>query len=382
MPANYLHGVETIEVERSGVPVKIVKSGVVGLTGSSAITTTKPVLCLNQTDDAQFGTRGTIPTALKIMRRYCNGAILVISQPLNATPVDIIGTVTEVAKSGLEQLQDSFNRYGFDPKILVAPGFDTNATVAAALITHAHKLGAVTYVDAPPGATRNQIMAARGPDGVFNLRSASIRLRYCYPFVKNGDTFESLATHSAGLRVLHDLEKGFWASHSNQALRGVTDIALPLTARIDDASSDANLLNEVGITTVFNSYGTGYRLWGNRTAAFPTATKLAVFESVRRTADIINESIRYAQLQFMDLPYNQTNIDMIVQTCGAFLRKLVGDGAILGGECWFNPDATTKEEKANGQLRISYKFTPPPPIERITNESEITTEYLLTLKAA
>ncbi|NRA22801.1 MAG: phage tail sheath family protein, partial [Oceanospirillaceae bacterium] len=109
MPANYLHGVETIEVERSGVPVKIVKSGVVGLTGSSAITTTKPVLCLNQTDDAQFGTRGTIPTALKIMRRYCNGAILVISQPLNATPVDIIGTVTEVAKSGLEQLQDSFN---------------------------------------------------------------------------------------------------------------------------------------------------------------------------------------------------------------------------------------------------------------------------------
>jgi len=44
--------------------------------------------------------------------------------------------------------------------------------------------------------------------------------------------------------------------------------------RIDDASSEVNLLNENGITTVFNSYRTGLRLWGNRTAAWPSVTHL------------------------------------------------------------------------------------------------------------
>ena len=39
-------------------------------------------------------------------------------------------------------------------------------------------------------------------------------------------------------------------------------------AAINDANSEANLLNEAGIITVFNSYGTGIRLWGNRSAAF------------------------------------------------------------------------------------------------------------------
>lgn len=39
---------------------------------------------------------------------------------------------------------------------------------------------------------------------------------------------------------------------------------------INDPNSEANLLNEAGIITVFNSYGTGIRLWGNRSAAFPS----------------------------------------------------------------------------------------------------------------
>lgn len=75
---------------------------------------------------------------------------------------------------------------------------------------------------------------------------------------------ESLATHAAGLRMKTDVEQGYWFSISNRPLLGVTGVEIGLTARADDPQSETNRLNEKGITTVFNSYGTGYRMWGIR----------------------------------------------------------------------------------------------------------------------
>ena len=75
---------------------------------------------------------------------------------------------------------------------------------------------------------------------------------------------ESLATHAAGLGMKTDVEQGYWFSISNRPLLGVTGVEIGLTARADDPQSETNRLNEKGITTVFNSYGTGYRMWGIR----------------------------------------------------------------------------------------------------------------------
>lgn len=82
---------------------------------------------------------------------------------------------------------------------------------------------------------------------------------------------------------------------------------------IDDPNCEVNLLNEAGVTTVFNSFGTGLRAWGNRSAAWPTLSHMKNFISVRRTGDIINESIRYFSLQFMDRPLDQALIDALVE---------------------------------------------------------------------
>ncbi|ECS3708135.1 phage tail sheath family protein, partial [Salmonella enterica subsp. enterica serovar Agona] len=48
--------------------------------------------------------------------------------------------------------------------------------------------------------------------------------------------------------------------------------------------------------------------------------------------------------------------------------------------CWFDPARNPETELAAGHLLLSYKYTPPPPLERLTFETEITSEYLLTLK--
>ncbi|WP_256667486.1 hypothetical protein [Pseudomonas sp. ANT_J28] len=79
------------------------------------------------------------------------------------------------------------------------------------------------------------------------------------------------------------ITNGYLWTSSNQPLLGVIGLKRPLTARIDGATSEVNLLNEHGITTVFNSYGTGLRLWGYRTAAWPSVTHMRNFENVRRT---------------------------------------------------------------------------------------------------
>ncbi|AOJ05131.1 phage tail protein [Burkholderia mayonis] len=309
------------------------------------------------------------------------------ADPTKVTAADIIGAVNAAGmRTGMKALKDTYNLYGYFSKILIAPAYCTQNSVAVELEAIAVQLGAIAYVDAPIGTTLAQALAGRGPAGTINFNTSSDRVRLCYPHVKvydattNADRLEPLSSRAAGLRARVDLDKGYWWSSSNQQLLGVTGVERPLSAMIDDPKSDVNMLNEQGITTVFNSYGSGLRLWGNRTAAWPTVTHMRNFENVRRTGDVINESIRYFSLQFTDVPIDQAVIDSIVESVNGFARKLIGDGALLGFKAWFDPARNPKEELSAGHLLISYKYTVPPPLERLTYETEITSEYLLTLK--
>ncbi|UKD14878.1 phage tail sheath subtilisin-like domain-containing protein [Burkholderia aenigmatica] len=325
---------------------------------------------------------GTIPagaTAAKATYDYAD--------PTKVTAADIIGAVNVAGiRTGMKALKDTFNLYGYFSKILIAPAFCTQNSVSVELEAMAVQLGATAYIDAPIGTTLAQALAGRGPAGTINFNTSSDRVRLCYPHVKvydsatNAERLEPLSSRAAGLRARVDLDKGYWWSSSNQQLVGVTGVERPLSAMIDDPQSDVNMLNEQGITTVFSSYGSGLRLWGNRSAAWPTVTHMRNFENVRRTGDVINESLRYFSLQFTDAPIDQGLIDSLVESVNGFGRKLIGDGALLGFKAWFDPARNPKEELAAGHLLINYKYTVPPPLERLTYETEITSEYLLTLK--
>ncbi|WP_322080236.1 phage tail sheath subtilisin-like domain-containing protein [Burkholderia cenocepacia] len=309
------------------------------------------------------------------------------ADPTKVTAADIIGAVNAAGvRTGMKALKDTYNLYGYFSKILIAPAYCTQNSVSVELEAMALQLGAIAYVDAPIGTTLAQALAGRGPAGTINFNTSSDRVRLCYPHVKvydattNAERLEPLSSRAAGLRARVDLDKGYWWSSSNQQLVGVTGVERPLSAMIDDPQSDVNMLNEQGITTVFSSYGSGLRLWGNRTAAWPTVTHMRNFENVRRTGDVINESLRYFSLQFTDMPIDQGLIDSLVESVNGFGRKLIGDGALLGFKAWFDPARNPKEELAAGHLLINYKYTVPPPLERLTYETEITAEYLLTLK--
>ena len=83
MPANYLHGIETTEVERGPRPIRVVKSAVIAVVGTAP---TGPVneltLCLNETHAAQFGphlTGFSIPEALQGIYDFGVGTVLVVN---------------------------------------------------------------------------------------------------------------------------------------------------------------------------------------------------------------------------------------------------------------------------------------------------------------
>ena len=312
----------------------------------------------------------TKPTAPKISYSYVD--------PTKVTEADIIGAYVAATgkRTGLELLSEGYNRQGADAKIIIVPNYDKTATVAAKMITVADNLNAIAYINAPEGTTLSKALEGRGPLGTINFQTSSDRAELFFPHVIGLLGMESLATHAAGLRMKTDVEQGYWFSKSNRELLGVTGVAIGLTARADDPQSETNRLNEKGITTVFNSYGTGYRMWGNRLACFPTTSHIKNFEVAQRTGDLIDESIRRAELQYVDRPIDEALLDSLLETVRTYMSTLP---SIVGFSLSLDYDYDLVDAFSKGQVPIVYEYTPKIPAERLTNTSVMTRKYLANL---
>jgi phage tail sheath protein FI len=183
----------------------------------------------------------------------------------------------------------------------------------------------------------------------------------------------------AGAMAARDLAKGYWWSPSNAEVRGILGPDIQLYASILDSTSDVNALNAAGIVTVFNAFGTGLRVWGNRSAAYPSSTAPDNFISVRRTMDVIEESVELAMLQFIDQPISNALIDAILASVNAFVRSLIQRGALVAGSASFNPAENPPAQIAAGQLTFDLDVMPPPPAERITFQAFIDVTLLQPL---
>jgi phage tail sheath protein FI len=175
----------------------------------------------------------------------------------------------------------------------------------------------------------------------------------------------------AGVMARVDLNEGYWVSPSNKNIEGIVGTEYIVTASVNDANTEANLLNEKGITTTFTGYGTGTRTWGNRSASFPTSTDVRNFIPIRRMADIVHESLEQGMLQFIDRPLNQATVDAIRETGNQFFRTLIARGACFpGSRCEYSTE-NTPTELAAGHVTFDLIFMGPTPAERITFKSFI-----------
>ncbi|OAQ15024.1 tail protein [Bibersteinia trehalosi Y31] len=301
------------------------------------------------------------------------------ADPTKVTEDDIKGGVDSLTgkRKGFELLRDGFNLFGADAKILICPEYDKTASCAAALATLADQMHAKAYIQLPKGTSLSKAIAGRGPMGTINASASNENVRHFFPYaIGSTNSLESLATHAAGLRMKVDVDHGYWFSTSNRELSGVIGMEIPLTARVDDKQSETNRLNAVGITTIFNSFGTGFRLWGNRSSNFPTVTHISCFEVASRTGDIIDESIRQAELQFIDLPIDDALLDSFVETIDTFLRS---QKSLVGYSVGLDYEYDLVDAFSQGQIPLIYDYTPKIPGERISNKSVMTRKYLVNL---
>lgn len=365
---------ETLTLDSNTLTAQTAKQGLLSLS------ITANGVALNEgadyTVDLQTGeiTFARSQTTLKATYTYAD--------PTKVTEDDIKGGVDSLTgkRKGFELLRDGFNLFGADAKILICPEYDKTASCAAALATLADQMHAKAYIQLPKGTSLSKAIAGRGPMGTINASASNENVRHFFPYaVGSSNSLESLATHAAGLRMKVDVDHGYWFSTSNRELSGVIGMEIPLTARVDDLQSETNRLNAVGITTIFNSFGTGFRLWGNRSSNFPTVTHISCFEVASRTGDIIDESIRQAELQFIDQPIDDALLDSFVETIDTFLRS---QKSLVGYSVGLDYEYDLVDAFSQGQIPLIYDYTPKIPGERISNKSVMTRKYLANLVSA
>ena len=409
---DFLHGVETIRLLQGPTPIREIKSAVVFLVGTAPIqdvdsanrTINEPILILDRDDAVKYFGQPkdgyTIPDALDAIFDHGGTTCIVVNvfnpakhvdssgnpDPSAVSDEDIIGSIdaTTGKRAGFQIIEELYSRFGFTAKILLAPVYSQSAAVMAEMIAKANlkSVRGVALIDAPVGLTVQDVITARGAGGLMN--TSDYRAVLCYPHVKvydkisNTEKLQPLSVRLAGVIAETDHNHGYWYSPSNKEIKGIIGIERHLTASINDSNCEVNQLNANGIITIFNSFGTGYRTWGNRNAGFPTKTDPLTFVSVLRTSDIIAESIEYFTMQYLDSPLSIA-IDGVLSSVNAFIRTLIGRGALVDGKCYFLKDKNPSSKLAAGHLTFTYEIMPPTPAERITFEEVININLLKKL---
>jgi phage tail sheath protein FI len=299
-----------------------------------------------------------------------------------ATAVAVLGTGANAGKVVSITITNPGKGYTTNPTVAIAAppaggvqavaGTVNRGIVRSEVLTEllgiANRLRAVIIADGPntTDAAAIQIADDFGSDRIYVIDPWVLR---------DGESVPASAA-VAGLINKVDNERGFWWSPSNNIIAGIEGTSRAIDFTLGDYTSRANLLNEAKIATIVREQG--FRLWGNRTLA---SDPLYAFLSVRRTADMVNESILRGHLWAVDRCITATYLEEVMESVRGYLRSLKARGAILGGDVWVDPELNSPTSIANGQVFFDFEFTPPYPAERVTFRSHLVNSYVIDLFA-
>lgn len=417
MADNYHHGPEIVEHLEGNSVVREVKSAVIFVVGTAPVqeiyatagdraqAINKRVVIRRREQIAELlGPRNagySLPEAIesmfnKVQSGKGGGTIVAVNvfdpdvhkegttpDPTKVTAADIVGSYSAGGvASGFKLARGMFNTLGYFPKILTAPRFTTLAGVRAEMEVQANDLSAVYIADLPAGLTVQQAVEARGATGSHN--TSSMRAILTYPHLKAYDpviddvAVQPYSQHLAGMMIASDLSYGYHYSPSNRPMSDVLGLERDLEFIPGRYDSDQNALNEAGIVTAMNYFGSGYRTWGNRTAGFPTMTTPHQFIHVRRVLDMIHEAALYYLMDKIDRPATKNFLDDIEEDVDAFLRKKEGDGALYGGRFRFDRTKTTSRDATDGRFYYRLDCMPVGVTERLTVDSYLDISFAQT----
>lgn len=388
--SDFHHGVQIVEINDGTRVISTVSTAVIGMvcTASDADAATfplnEPVLITSvQSAIGKAGKKGTLAKSLQAIADQSKPVIVVVrvaegtgddeEEALAQTVSNIIGTTDADGKyTGLKALLTAEAVTGVKPRIIGVPGLDS-LEVATAIASVCQKLRAFGYVSAWDCKTLSDAINYRKNFG-------QRELMVIWPDFIAWDTnanasAKAWATARAlGLRAKIDQETGWHKTLSNVAVNGVTGISASVFWDLQEPGTDADLLNEAGVTTLIRN--DGFKFWGNRTCS---DDPLFLFENYTRTAQVLADTMAAAHAWAMDRPITPTLIRDIVDGINAKFRELKTAGYIVDGTCWFDEDSNDAATLKAGKLFIDYDYTPVPPLENLTLRQRITDKYLADL---
>ena len=383
-PANYHHGVRTLEINEGQRAIRIISTAVLGLivTASDADATAFPLntpVLVTKVDAAiaKAGTLGTLRGALTAIRDQARPITVVVrvadgeGADAAAKEADqngkVIGTAVGSQYTGMQALLTAKAKLGVQPRILGAPGLDTQA-VTTALVAVAQKLRAFVYAEGY-GEDVSEVMDYRQ-----NFEGRELML--IWPRVKvatpgTGVVVDaSPVAYAMGLRAKIDAEQGWHKTLSNVPMNGVLGISKDVFWDLQNPETDAGLLNGAGITTLIRNQG--FRFWGSRTCS---TDELFAFESATRTAQILADTMAEGHFWAVDKPLHPSLVKDILEGINAKMRELKTLGYILDGRAWYDEEVNVSATLKNGKLTLDYDYTPVPPLEDLTFQQRITDRY-------
>ncbi|MBZ7433151.1 phage tail sheath protein [Klebsiella michiganensis] len=385
--SDFHHGVQVVEINDGTRVISTVSTAIIGMvcTASDADAVTfplnKPVLITSvQSAIAKAGTKGTLAASLQAIADQSKPVIVVVRVAEGTgddaeaqTISNIIGGTDESGNyTGLKALLTAEAVTGVKPRILGVPGLDS-LEVATALAPICQKLRAFGYISAWDCQNISEAMLYREN---FSQRE----LMVIWPDFLAWDTTAN-ATETAwataralGLRAKIDQDTGWHKTLSNVGVNGVTGISASVFWDLQESGTDADLLNEAGVTTLIRK--DGFRFWGNRCCS---DDPLFLFENYTRTAQVIADTMAAGHMWAVDKPITATLIKDIVAGINAKFREMKTAGYIVDATCWFDESANDVATLKAGKLYIDYDYTPVPPLENLTLRQRITDKYLANL---
>ena len=332
-----------------------------------------PVLCTNRPaasrlDPSSVG-GGTLPDAMDGIYDQAGAVCVVVRVDEGvddaATITNILGGVDGATGvyTGLHCFESARDALGVVPRILIAPGFSNDLSVANELNQIAESIKAVSVIDGPDTTDEAALQYAAGFD--------SARLYMIDPWVRvrqpdGAYVSKPGSPRVAGLIAKSDQDTGYWASPSNQVINGVVGTTRAVSWSIGDPSTRANILNEGRVATVV--YEGGYRLLGDRSLSLDSKWQ---FLNARRVADMLNESVMLSQLYALDRQITLRFKDVVAGSVNSYIRQLMSQGALKDGRCIPNEELNTPEAEANGNVYFDMQFRIYYPAEHITFRSAL-----------
>ncbi|WP_233964327.1 phage tail sheath protein [Pectobacterium versatile] len=385
--SDFHHGVQVVEINDGTRVISTVSTAIIGMvcTAPDADAATfplnTPVLITNVLSAVgKAGKKGTLAAALSAIADQSKPVTVVVrveeGDDEAKTISNVIGGSDENGKyTGMKALLDAMSVTGVKPRIIGAPGLDS-LPVATALASICQSLRAFGYVSAWGCKTLSDAINYREN---FSQRE----LMVIWPdFIAWDTTANASATAYAtaralGLRAKIDQETGWHKTLSNVGVNGVTGISASVYWDLQAPGTDADLLNQAGVTTLVRK--DGFRFWGNRTCS---DDPLFLFENYTRTAQVLADTMAEAHLWAVDKPVTPTLIKDIIEGIKAKFRELKSGSYIIDADCWYDDTANDKDTLKAGKLYIDYDYTPVPPLENLTLRQRITDKYLVNLAAS